>query len=82
MLADLGMQRFDVNHRIVALGTEHVRSTSQQQMLPVDDLVRRHVMRMGQLGPRFLAANGMQRHFGLNAGQSVRRGLFFIFCSS
>ena len=59
------MQRFDVEHRIVTLGTEHIGCAIEQLPLPIDDLIRMHTMLLGQLGQCLFAANRIQGHLGL-----------------
>jgi len=55
-----------------APNTPETRSSSWG--LPVRDLVRMHVLLLGQLGQCLLAANGVQRHFRLECWWVIAAG--------
>ena len=58
-------QQVRIRRRRRRFGPEHAGRAFEQLALPVVDLVKVHVVQLGQFGQRLLPSNGVQGHLGL-----------------
>jgi hypothetical protein len=83
-LADLGVQRLQIDRRLAGRGrtTEDVGRSVQQLPSPLGDLRRVHLEVLRNLGHRLVASDGGQRHLGLECRRVVAPwSLAHVVCS-